>query len=123
MISMAVDWRKSLFWALKVNFAIVVIDAILLAIGFVLQNASIIAPLRRDFVIILLLFESALVLITGGAVAMSTSIFPTKIREHFFRSKEEWSAEKHRKSEARANLYILVGIFLFVESLGLAFVL
>ena len=123
MISMAVDWRKSLFWALKVNFAIVVIDAILLAIGFVLQSASIIAPLRRDFVMILLLLESALVFITGGAVAMSTSIFPTKIREHFFRSKEEWSAEKHRKSEARANLYILVGIFLFVESLGLAFIL
>lgn len=123
MISMAVDWRKSVFWALKVNFVIVVIDAILLAIGFVLQSASIIAPLRRDFVMILLLLESALVFITGGAVAMSTSIFPTKIREHFFRSKEEWSAEKHRKSEARANLYILVGIFLFVESLGLAFIL
>ena len=123
MISMAVDWRKSLFWALKVNFVVVVIDAILLAIGFVLQSASIIAPLRRDFVMILLLLESALVFITGGAVAMSTSIFPTKIREHFFRSKEEWSAEKHRKSEARANMYILVGIFLFVESLGLAFVL
>jgi len=123
MISMAVDWRKSLFWALKVNFVVVVIDAILLAIGFVLQSASIIAPLRRDFVIILLLLESALVFITGGAVAMSTSIFPTKIREHFFRSKEEWSAEKHRKSEARANMYILVGIFLFVESLGLAFIL
>jgi len=123
MISMAVDWRKSLFWALKVNFVVVVIDAILLAIGFVLQSASIIAPLRRDFVMILLLLESALVFITGGAVAMSTSIFPTKIREHFFRSKEEWSAEKHRKSEARANMYILVGIFLFVESLGLAFIL
>ena len=123
MISMAVDWRKSLFWALKVNFAIVVIDAILLAIGFVLQSASIIAPLRRDFVIILLLLESALVFLTGGAVAMSTSIFPTKVREHFFRSKEEWSAEKHKKSEARANLYILVGIFLFIESLGLAFIL
>ena len=123
MISMAVDWRKSLFWALKVNFVVVVIDAILLAIGFVLQSASIIAPLRRDFVIILLLLESALVFITGGAVAMSTSIFPTKIREHFFHSQEEWSAEKHRKSEARANMYILVGIFLFVESLGLAFIL
>jgi len=123
MISMAVDWRKSLFWALEVNFVILIIDAILFAIGFVLQSASIIAPLRRDFVIILLLLESALVFITGGAVAMSTSIFPTKIREHFFHSKEEWSAEKHKKSEARANLYILVGIFLFVESLGLAFVL
>jgi hypothetical protein len=123
MISMAVDWRKSLFWALEVNFVILIIDAILFAIGFVLQSASIIAPLRRDFVIVLLLLESALVFLTGGAVAMSTSIFPTKIREHFFHSKEEWSAEKHKKSEARANLYILVGIFLFVESLGLAFVL
>jgi hypothetical protein len=123
MMRMAADWRKSLFWALKVNFIIIVIDLILLAIGLLLQNASIIAPIRRDFVMILLLLESALVFLTGGAVAMSTSIFPTKIREHFFRSKEKWSAEKHKKSEARANLFILVGIFLFVESLGLAFIL
>ena len=123
MMRMAADWRKSLFWALKVNFIIIVIDVVLLAIGLLLQNASIIAPIRRDFVMILLLLESALVFLTGGAVAMSTSIFPTKIREHFFRSKEKWSAEKHKKSESRANLYILVGIFLFVESLGLAFIL
>lgn len=112
-----------MFWALKVNFIIIVIDVVLLAIGLVLQSANIIAPVRRDFVMILLLLESALVFLTGGAVAMSTSIFPTKIREHFFRSKEKWSTEKHRKSEARANLYILVGIFLFIESLGLAFIL
>jgi hypothetical protein len=123
MMRMAADWRNSLFWALKVNFIIIVIDVVLLAIGLVLQSANIIAPVRRDFVMILLLLESALVFLTGGAVAMSTSIFPTKIREHFFRSKEKWSTEKHRKSEARANLYILVGIFLFIESLGLAFIL
>jgi hypothetical protein len=120
---MATDWRKSLFLALKINLMIVAIDAVLLAVGLMLQSADIIAPLRRDFVMILLLLESALVFLTGGAVAMSTSIFPTKIREHFFRSKEEWSADKHGKSEARANIYILIGIFLFVESLGLAFVL
>ena len=123
MVRMTVDWGTSLFYALKVNFIIIVIDVVLLAIGLLLQSANIIAPIRRDFVMILLLLESALVFLTGGAVAMSTSIFPTKIREHFFRSKEKWSAEKHKKSEARANLYILVGIFLFMESLGLAFVL
>ena len=123
MMRMAADWRTPLFWALKVNFVIIVIDVVLLAIGLLLQNANIIAPIRRDFVMILLLLESALVFLTGGAVAISTSIFPTKIREHFFRSKEKWSAEKHKKSEAKANLFILVGIFLFVESLGLAFIL
>lgn len=120
MMRMAADWRKSLFWALKVNFIIIVIDLVIFASWLLLQSANLVVPVRRDFVTVLLFLESALVFLTGGAVAMSTSIFPTKIREHFFRSKEKWSTEKHRKSEARANLYILVGIFLFVESLGLA---
>jgi hypothetical protein len=123
MIIMTVDWRKSLLWALTANFVIIGVDVVLLAIGLLLQSASIIAPLRNDFAPILLLLESALVFLTGGAIAMSMSIFPTKIREHFFRSTEKWSAEKHKKSETRANMYILVGIFLFAESLGLAFVL
>ena len=121
MIVMAADWLKSVIWALRVNFIIVIFDLILLAVWLLLQSADLIVPMRRDLFSVLLFLESALVFLAGGVVAMSGSIFPSKIREHFFRSKEEWSAEKHKKGEARANLYILAGVFLFLESLGLTF--
>lgn len=123
MMTMASNWRESLLWALRANAIIIVIDLIVLAVWLLLQSANLVASVRRDFFTVLLLLESALVFLMGGAVAMSASIFPTKIREYFFRSKEKWSTEKHRKSEARANLYVLVGIFLFLESVGLAFFL
>lgn len=121
MIVMAADWLKSVVWALRVNFIILLFDLTLLAVWLLLQSVNLIVPMRRDFFSVLLFLESALVFLAGGVVAMSSSIFPSKIREHFFRSKEEWSAEKHKKSEARANLYILAGVFLFLESLGLTF--
>ncbi len=121
MVVMVADWLKSVIWALRVNLIVLVFDLILLAVWLLLQGANLIVPMRRDFFSVLLFLESALVFLAGGVVAMSSSIFPSKIREHFFRSKEEWSAEKHKKGEARANLYILAGVFLFLESLGLTF--
>lgn len=121
MINLPADWLKSVIWALRINFLILIFDLTLLAVWLLLQSANLVVPMRRDFFSVLLLLESALVFLAGGIVAMSTSIFPSKIREHFFRSKEEWSAEKHKKSEARANFYILAGVFLFLESLALTF--
>lgn len=118
-MNIASNWQKSLLWVLRANAIIVVIDLVCLAVWLLLQNANFVAPVRKDFFAVLLFLESALVFLAGGAVATSTSIFPSKIREHFFHSKEKWSPEKHKKSEARANLYILVGILLFLESIGL----
>ncbi len=123
MMNMASNWQKSLLWVLRANAIIVAIDLVCLAVWLLLQNANLVAPVRKDFFAVLLLLESALVFLAAGAVAMSTSIFPSKVREYFFRSKEKWSSERHKKSEARANLYILVGILLFLESVGLTFLI
>lgn len=123
MMNIASNWQKSLLWVLRANAIIVAIDLVCLAVWLLLQNANLVAPVRKDFFAVLLLLESALVFLAAGAVAMSTSIFPSKVREYFFRSKEKWSSERHKKSEARANLYILVGILLFLESVGLTFLI
>ena len=123
MINVASNLRGSLLWVLRANAIVVVIDLIVLAVWLLLQSSNLVAPVRKDFFTVLLLLESALVFLAAGAMAMSTSIFPSKVREYFFRSKEKWSPEKHKKSEARANLYILVGILLFLESIGLTFFL
>jgi hypothetical protein len=121
MIDMHEGWQKSIVWALRVNFIFLVIDLGLLLTWLLLYNINILAPpVRRDFLSLLLLLESGLVLLIGGSIAMSSSIFVSKIREHIFHSEEKWSKEKQKRSEVRANLYILAGIFLFLESVGFA---
>ena len=69
----------------------------------------------------ILLLNSGIVFLVGGLIAMSSSIFPSKIREHIFHAKEAWSPEEHKKSEAKANLYLILGILLFIESILAAF--
>ncbi|MGD8543876.1 MAG: hypothetical protein PVG48_02005 [Candidatus Bathyarchaeota archaeon] len=76
---------------------------------------------KDGFFSMVLLFESGTIFLVGGLVAMSSSIFSSKIREYVFHSGEEWSKEKHERSEARAVLYILTGVVLFLESLALVF--
>lgn len=121
MIDMHEGWRKSVVWALRVNFIFLVIDLGLLLTWSLLHNINVLAsPVRRDFLSLLLLLEAGLVLLIGGSIAMSSSIFVSKIREHVFHSEEKWSKEKQKRSEVRANLYILAGIFLFLESVGFA---
>lgn len=117
---MSASLRKSLFWVLRANFVVLLIDLILLLIWLALQNEGLMPPVRKDFLAVLLLLEAALVFLAGGAIVMSASVFANKFREYFFHSKEKWSAEKLRKSESSANLYILTGILLFLESIGLA---
>ena len=76
------------------------------------------ALVRDGFFPTILLLDSGFLLLAGGLIAMTSSIFPSKIREYIFHSHEEWSQERHRKGEKGANLYILTGIVLFLESLA-----
>jgi len=117
------DWRRSLTWALRVNLILLVIDLVLLPLSSLLLKTSIFALVAAGFFSVLLLLESGIIFVIGGLVAMSSSIFASKIREHVFHSDEEWSKEKQKRSEARANLYILTGVFLFLESIVSTFVI
>jgi hypothetical protein len=119
-MAMSAGWRKSVFWALKVNLIALILDVGLLLIWLLLNNANLLGPMRRDFFPFLLLLESGIALLIGGSIAMSSSIFPSKVKEHVFHSEERWSREKLKRGEARANPYILAGILLFLEAVGLA---
>jgi len=71
----------------------------------------------------MLLLDCGIIFLAGGLIAMSYSIFPSKIREYVFHYDEKWSEEKQKKSERKANLYILTGIILFLESFASAFLI
>jgi len=116
MMAMPWNWRRPVTWVLKVNLIILVIDFLLLPFLSLFFRVNVLTLVRGGVFSMILFFESGIVFLVAGLIAMSSSIFPSKVREHVFHSGEVWSQEKHRKSEEKANLYILVGILLFLES-------
>ena len=122
MIVMPSDRRRSVTWVLKINLAFLVVDLLLLPFLSLFLKVSVLALVKGGFFSMILLLESGVIFLMGGLIAISSSIFPSKVKEHVFHSGEEWSQEKHKKSEKRANLYILTGAILFLESIASGFI-
>jgi hypothetical protein len=70
----------------------------------------------------LLLIEAAFIFIVGSSFEFSSSIFFSKVRKYVFHSEEKWSVENYDTSRRKALPYFLLGLLLFIESLGLSFV-
>lgn len=116
------NWLRSVTWALKVNLAFLIIDLLLLPFFSLFFEVSVLMLVKDGFFSTMLLLDSGIIFLVGGLIAFSSSIFPSKVKEHVFHSEEKWSQEKHRKSERKANLYILTGILLFLESIVSGFI-
>ncbi len=71
----------------------------------------------------ILLLDAGIIFLVGGLIPLFSSIFPSKVREHVFHYNEEWSQEKHRNSQVKANVYIILGALLLVESLVAGFII
>jgi hypothetical protein len=71
----------------------------------------------------ILLLETGIAFLIGGAMAFSGSVSPSKIKEQVTHSKEKWSMENLRKSEKKANMYIILAVLLFVQSLLVSFLI
>ena len=123
MMAMPWNWRRPVTWVLKVNLIILVIDLLLLPFLSLFFRVSVLTLVRGGVFSMILLLESGIVFLVAGLIAMSSSIFPSKVREHIFHSGEEWSQEKHKKSEEKANVYILMGTLLFLESVISGFII
>ena len=123
MIVMPWNWRRPLTWVLKVNLAFLAVDLLLLPFLSLFFEVSVPTLVKDGFFSMMLLLDSGIIFLAGGLIAMSSSIFPSKVREHVFHSDEKWSQKKHKKSEAKANLYILTGVLLFLESIVSAFII
>jgi hypothetical protein len=114
------NWRKPLIWILKVDVIVFAADFAFLALLVALMGLDIFVLIRTGYFPKMLLLEAGIAFLVGGGIAMASSIFPSKVKEHFLHSEEdgeEWSIEKLRRGEKKANLYILTGVLLFIESL------
>lgn len=69
------------------------------------------------------LAEGAAFLVLAGGMDYTASVFPSKVRQHLLKSGEEWSAERHRRTQSNALKYLVVGAVLLVEALVVPVVL
>ncbi|UCG45510.1 MAG: hypothetical protein JSV58_01650 [Candidatus Bathyarchaeota archaeon] len=113
-------WKQKATWILRTNLIALVFDTLILFLLSLFLEVEMSTLVESGFFPSILLLNSGALFLAGGLIAMAASLFPSKIREYVFHSREKWSQEGQRKGERRANLYILAGITLFLESLALA---
>lgn len=110
------SWQRLLIWVLKGNLLIWGINALIFAIlvlsGFTWTNLAFSGYFSK-----IALFETGISFLVGGAIAFSGSVLPSKAKEYALRSDGQWSIEKLRKSEKKANKYIILAIILLIESI------
>jgi hypothetical protein len=110
---------KSLF---KLNFILLLVNTILTFFWGILNDSEIFWSMSVSLPI-LLFVESAILLLFGGFRAFSSFIFLNKVREHFFKSKEEWSGTKNIEKIKESDFYVFEGLLLLIESILLGFLL
>ena len=111
------NWLKSFLWVLKANLVIWVINSALLGVFFLIgvRGAS------SGFFSKIMLLETGVSFLVGGAVAFSGSALPSKAKGQILRKDEDWSIEDLRSSEKKANKYLILAVILFVECLVASF--
>jgi len=111
------NWRKSFLWVLKANLVIWVINSALFGVFFLIgvRGAS------SGFFSKIMLLETGVSFLVGGAVAFSGSALPSKAKGQILRKDEDWSIEDLRSSEKKANKYLILAVILFVECLVASF--
>ena len=112
--------RTWMIWILKGNLVVWFVNALLFVI-LVSSGYTLINLVSSGYFSKITLLETGICFLVGGAIAFSGSISSNKTKEFIRKSNEQWSIDKLRKRERRANKYIALAILLFVESLITSF--
>ncbi len=110
------NWKHILVWVLKATAVSWIVNFVFLAL-LAATGSNWVNLVETGFFSMMLLVETAMFLLIGGIIAFSSSIFASKFREQFLKSEEKWSIHDSESAEKKANLYILTGVLLFVQSL------
>ena len=111
--------RATAIWILEVNLVVWAANVLILAI-LVLSGSSLSGLLSTGLFSKLTLLETGIALIVAGAVAYSGSVSASKTKQYIRRSDEEWSIDKLKRSEKKANKYIILALLIFAESLAVS---
>jgi hypothetical protein len=114
------SWRATSIWILKASLVVWAINGLIFAF-FVLSGFSPTGLVTSAFFSKLTLLETGVALIAAGALAFYGSASASKTKEYVRNTEEQWSIENLRKSEKKANKYIMLALFIFAESLIISF--
>jgi hypothetical protein len=107
-------------WIGKANLIIWIINAAVFAVLAATSSGWTELLLSGYFSKITLL-ETGIAFLAAGAIAFSGSVLPSKAKEYSRKTNEQWSMDKLRKNEKKANKYIALAVILFLESLLVSF--
>ncbi len=110
-------WQKSFIWVIKANFVLWAINVVLFIVLIFFGYNWI----TLGFFSKITLLETGISFLVSGALAFSGSALPSKAKDQILRSNDEWSIEKLRSSEKRANKYLILAVILFAECLLASF--
>jgi hypothetical protein len=113
--------KTFLWWVLKGNLIVWAINGVLfIVLG--LTGLSLSTLVARGFLSKVSFLETGVAFLLAGVLAFSGSVLPNKAREQIFKTADEpWSIEKLRRSEKKANKFVALALFLFLESMLIAF--
>ena len=110
-------WQKISIWVLKADLVVWAINAV----SYAILSLSGLSGATFGFFSKIALLETGISFLVGGALAFSGSVLPNKAKGQITRKDEDWSIEKLRSSERRANKYLVLAVILFVECLAASF--
>jgi predicted metal-binding membrane protein len=112
-------WCRYAIWIAKGNLIIWIFNAVILAM--LVLNSSFAYLLNSEYFSKITLLETGIALLVAGGIAFSGTVLPSKAKEQILKSESEhWSFEKLKKSEKKANRYVILALVLFVESVALS---
>ena len=110
-------WRTNFIWVLRANVILWFVDAAVFAVLLWLR----LGWATSGFFSKIFLLETGVSFLIGGAIAFSGSALPNKAKDQILRKKDDWTIDDLKSSEKRANKYLILAVFLFVECLVAAF--
>lgn len=105
---------------MNMNTTFILVNILLATIWALLNSYDLVVSIKEKLSL-LLLIESALMLLFGGLSTFSNTIFVNKVREYIYRSKEKWNVEKSLENIKKNDVYILEGVLLIIESIILSY--
>ena len=109
------SFKSLLIWVFKANLAIWLINFLLFAVLSLSSSWAVVA--FSGYFSKITLLETGLFFLIAGAIAFSGSASSSKTKELLSNSDERWSIEKLRRSERKANNYLILATILFIEAI------
>jgi hypothetical protein len=113
------EWQTYAIWLLKANLVIWAINGMLLPV-LVLFGYNISSLISSDYFSKITFFETGVALLIGGALAFLGSASASKNKELITKTQEEWSIDQLKKSEKKANKYLIFAVIMFAQSILLS---